>query len=71
MESVQKPPVPPKASIQLLKSLAINSAMFELLQENKLELMKRARIKLKEMGVEFSDDEFAKEMTPPEQPAKP
>lgn len=45
-------------TLEVLKSMAISSAMFEILQENKEELLRRARMKLTAMGVDVQGDEF-------------
>jgi ferritin-like metal-binding protein YciE len=42
---------------QVLKSQAVRQAVFEILGENREEVVKRARAKLVAMGVEFSEDD--------------
>lgn len=44
--------------ISMLKSQAVRQAMFEVLGEQRAEVVKRARAKLVAMGIEFSDDDF-------------
>lgn len=39
-------------------ALCMNTAMLEILKENRIELIRRARLKLKAMGVELSEDEL-------------
>lgn len=53
-------------TLEVLKSMAINSAMFEILQENKEELLRRARMKLKGMGVDVQGDEFNSDAEKPQ-----
>jgi hypothetical protein len=49
---------------QVLKSQAVRQAMFEVLGEQRDEIIKRARAKLVAMGVEFSDTDAQSVITP-------
>ncbi len=59
----QQPPLnaanlPPEVRRKLAKTAAVSSAMNEVLNEQRAEIIRRSRIKLKELGFEFSDEEL-------------
>jgi hypothetical protein len=43
---------------KVLKASAVQAAMFEIIQENRSELIRRARAKLKAFGIEVPDEEL-------------
>lgn len=51
--------LPPEVRRKLAKTAAVSSAMNEVLNEQRTEIIKRARTKLKELGFEFTDEEIA------------
>jgi hypothetical protein len=48
----------PKVKIQVLKSQAVRQAMFEILGEQREEIIKRAQAKLVAMGIQVKSDEL-------------
>ena len=44
--------------VRILKSTAVNQAMVEVIQENRAEIIRRASVKLKSLGIEVSEDEL-------------
>lgn len=45
--------------LNVLKSQAVRQAMFEILGEQRQEIVKRARAKLTAMGIEVSDEDLS------------
>lgn len=43
---------------KVLKATAVRQAMFEVIGENRDEIVKRARAKLVAMGIEFTDEDL-------------
>lgn len=73
MDQQQAAPVseesePQKVATQksILKAMAVNTAMFEFINEHRVEILRRARTKMLSWGLKFSDEEFNVEVSMPE-----
>jgi hypothetical protein len=55
----------PAVKLHIMKSQAVRQAMFEVIGEQRLEIIKRARAKLVAMGVEITDEEITAAVSPP------
>lgn len=57
-KSTEDVPLKKAPSVQELKIMAMNSAMYEILHEQREELLKRTRAKLQAMGVQIGKQEI-------------
>lgn len=58
MPEAQQPKSAEMKQLQLMKSIAVSAAMYEIVQENRDEIIRRTREKLSKMNVNLLDREI-------------